>query len=124
MPTLGAHAHTPCQHGLRAPPLSLPGLQPYPALSLAGLPACREAKLSVLEWDAGSFCLRVSSLHSFEGEPALRQGATVRGYTLHARMGYMGNCCMACPEQSAARVWGGTVRWGCSCHAPFHAHGR
>ena len=33
--------------------------------------AARDAKLAVLEWDAGSSALRPSSLHYFEGDPGL-----------------------------------------------------
>ena len=37
----------------------------------------RDAKLAVLEWDAGRGALRPSSLHYFEGDPALRAQRTV-----------------------------------------------
>jgi hypothetical protein len=36
----------------------------------------RDAKLSVVEWDPAQQSLRTSSLHSFEGDPALRGGRT------------------------------------------------
>jgi cleavage and polyadenylation specificity factor subunit 1 len=35
--------------------------------------AVRDAKLAVIEWDAEQHCLRNGSLHSFEGDPALRE---------------------------------------------------
>lgn len=38
---------------------------------------CRDAKLSVLEWDAASDRFVTSSLHYFEGDAALRGGRRV-----------------------------------------------
>lgn len=38
---------------------------------------CRDAKVAVVEWDEQQHCLRNSSLHSFEGDPALREGCPI-----------------------------------------------
>eukprot|EP00775_Hariotina_reticulata_P005379 gene5379-5614_t len=39
--------------------------------------AARDAKIAVVEWDEQQHCLRNSSLHSFEGDPALREGCPI-----------------------------------------------
>lgn len=44
---------------------------------LLPLPPARDAKLSVLQWDKGSHCLRTSSMHSFEREAGIREGRQV-----------------------------------------------
>ena len=38
---------------------------------------CRDAKLSVLDWDDSAHTIHTSSLHYFEGDPSLRMGRTV-----------------------------------------------
>lgn len=50
---------------------------PAPAPRCAAPPApCRDAKLSVLHWDAGAHALAPSSLHYFEGDASLKAGRT------------------------------------------------
>lgn len=38
---------------------------------------CRDAKLSVLDWDDNAHTIHTSSLHYFDGDPSLRMGRTV-----------------------------------------------
>lgn len=42
--------------------------------------ACRDAKVSVLHWDAHRHELAPSSLHYFEGDASLKEGRTVFPY--------------------------------------------
>jgi len=59
---------------------------------------CRDAKLSVVEWNAELHCLKNNSLHSFEGDPALREACPGA-----SSLGAGGSC-------GWQRQWAGLVR--------------
>ena len=67
--------------GLFWPPCRKPSPLPArPPRQPASCPPCRDAKLSVLHWDAARHELAPSSLHYFEGDASLKAGRTLFPY--------------------------------------------